>query len=64
MMSASVIRRATSATRSVPLGAVGAGHFHLAAERADLVENLGMVGGHANARRPGRTPRRLVGVLD
>ena len=34
-------------------GGVGAGHFHLAAEGADLVENLGMVGGHADARRPG-----------
>ena len=64
MISTSGIRRATSATRSVPLAAVGIGHFHLAAEGPHLAEDLVMVGRHANAGRPRRALRGFVGMLD
>ena len=40
------------------------GHFHVAAEGADLVEDLGMVGCHTDAQRSGRTPSRFIGVAD
>ena len=45
-------------------GGRGVGHHDLAAERSNLVENLAMIGGHANARRPPGSLGGLVGVLD
>ena len=45
-------------------GGRGAGHVDLAAEGPHRVEDLLVVGGHADARRPRGPPGRFVGVLD
>ena len=62
-MSTSLIRRATSAIRSVPLGALGAGHHHLAPKRPHRRGNLLMIGRHAHAPRPPRLLGRLISML-
>ena len=62
-ISARGILRATSATRSVPLCAVGARHHEVAAEAFDFAGDLRVVGGDQHAGRVLGGAGGFVGVL-
>ena len=64
MISTSGMRRATSATRSVPLAACGIGHFRPAAKGLHGLVNVFVIGRHADSGRPPGPPGRFVGMLN